>query len=414
MAANYEQPTYLDKRLRYFDGQFLKDQDFIDEQKYHVDRLRRLSRILQVSGISEGLTVAVAGIDRASVSPGTAVDPRGRLIVLATQEEISVANYRSKPISLVISYQEIETDRAQEGSAGNRRWHEKPLIQAVADGETVPPDAIVLARLNINRDGIITVDTTVRQYSGVSLPAAGGRGPTLRSAGDSASNKAIFTGDLSVTGSLDVNRLSIGSGGITAANATINGNLTVSGSITGGSLSLGNGNFTAGSATINGNLTVSGSITGSSLSLGSGSITAGDIVGGKITSDNFRTQIIANDPVSTVSWGWEDIPKMTLTITANGKNFVLVLFNMGGIQGVEKALVRARFQIIVDNVQKAFSWHEYHNNGWELGDATMFALDKLDAGPHTIKVQWCTEPQFPGRVGGSAYNSTRSLMVIEL
>ena len=35
-----ERPS--DSRVRYFDGQFLGSQDFIDEQRYHIDRLRRV------------------------------------------------------------------------------------------------------------------------------------------------------------------------------------------------------------------------------------------------------------------------------------------------------------------------------------------------------------------------------------
>ena len=38
MTANYELPSVVEKRVRFFDGQFLQEQDFIDEQKYHLDR----------------------------------------------------------------------------------------------------------------------------------------------------------------------------------------------------------------------------------------------------------------------------------------------------------------------------------------------------------------------------------------
>src|SRR5262249_59726682 len=76
--ADYLQPEFVDKRLRFFDGQFLKDQDFIDEQKYHVDRLRRHSRFLNVAGIVEGLGVEVGAKSLATVQPGTALDRQGR------------------------------------------------------------------------------------------------------------------------------------------------------------------------------------------------------------------------------------------------------------------------------------------------------------------------------------------------
>ncbi len=41
---------YVDKRLRYSDGQLLTAQDLTDEQAYHLDRQRRLGRALRVTG----------------------------------------------------------------------------------------------------------------------------------------------------------------------------------------------------------------------------------------------------------------------------------------------------------------------------------------------------------------------------
>ena len=449
MPANYEQPTYLDKRLRYFDGQFLKDQDFIDEQKYHVDRTRRLSRSLQVSGISEGLAVTVPGSDRVTVNPGSGVDSKGRLIVLATPEDVSLVSYRNQTVSLLISYQEIEADRAQEGTEGNRRWHEKPLIQVTLSGTTTLSEAIVLANLNIDKDGVVKIDNSVRQYSGVYLPAAGGKGPILRSGGDSASNKAVLTGDLSVSGTLEVNSLSIGSGGINLSNATINGNLTASGSITGTSLSVGTGNITAGSATINGNLTASGNITGSSLSVGTGnitagsatingdltangnivgrslsvgtgSITAGNIVAGKITCQNIRTQVVASDPISTTSATFVDLPQMSLTVTASGNNPLLILFKIGGVQGGggklnPAGLIRAKFRLLIDDVQKLFTWEEFnYTGGWSFRGISFNWIETPSAGQHIIKVQWSSDPESGGTINGCGYQSSRNLIVVEL
>jgi hypothetical protein len=275
VPANYDQPEYVENRLRYFDGQFLKDQDFIDEQKYHIDRQRRLSQILQVSGICQGLPVTAKGVDQAILDPGAAVDAKGRLIVLGAQQVIALATYRTKIVNVFISYQEIEADRATEGSEGNRRWHENPLIQVVPEGDPAPPESVKLAKLSVDKDGLVKVDSTVRQYSGVYLPAGGGNGPTLRSGGDSASNLAVLTGDLNVTGSLRVsgtltsNSISLGSGSITAAGATISGNLT-----TNGNAGIGTANPTeklevAGNIKASGSLTAAGATISGNLSFGS-------------------------------------------------------------------------------------------------------------------------------------------------
>ena len=67
MAADYTLPPVAEKRTRFFDGQFLTDQDFVDEQKYHLDRQRRHQRLLHVSGICEGLTVRATGANAVTV-----------------------------------------------------------------------------------------------------------------------------------------------------------------------------------------------------------------------------------------------------------------------------------------------------------------------------------------------------------
>ncbi|NEO37723.1 MAG: tail fiber domain-containing protein [Moorea sp. SIOASIH] len=210
--ADYTQYLYIDKRVRYFDGEFLKDQDFIDEQKYHIDRQRRLDQFLRVSGVCDGLTLETS-TNQVIVTPGTALDSQGRQIILSTNSPpIDLSSYRDQQVDLVISYQEEQSDHSTEGgvgSSGARRWHEKPNIQVAALGN-VPEDSVVLARLAINRSGVVTPDFSVRQYSGVRLPSgnlSNGAitGPTLRSGGNSASSLVVIDGDLSVTGDTTVN-----------------------------------------------------------------------------------------------------------------------------------------------------------------------------------------------------------------
>ncbi|AOY82540.2 hypothetical protein BJP36_24120 [Moorena producens JHB] len=205
--ADYTQYLYIDKRVRYFDGEFLKDQDFIDEQKYHIDRQRRLDQFLRVSGVCDGLTLETS-TNQVIVTPGTALDSQGRQIILSTNSPpIDLSSYRDQQVYLVISYQEEQSDHSTEGglgSSGARRWHEKPNIQVAALGN-VPEDSVVLAKLAINRSGVVTPDFTVRQYSGVRLPSgnlSNGEitGPILRSDGNSTSSLVILDGDLSVSG----------------------------------------------------------------------------------------------------------------------------------------------------------------------------------------------------------------------
>ncbi len=203
MATNNELPSAVEKRTRFFDGQFLQDQDFVDEQSYHLDRQRRHNRLLHVSGIAEGLNVTAPGENRVRVSEGTAIDIDGRQLVLARSTTVELPAERfnnTMGIDLYISYQQSPEDRqTTEGSEDFTRWLERPLLQAVApgasfEGETPP---MLLAKLDVDGGGRVAVDESVRTYSGVRLPGA---------SGDASSLRATPSGEVSLIGGLTISR----------------------------------------------------------------------------------------------------------------------------------------------------------------------------------------------------------------
>ena len=168
--AEYDITRDIDRRVRYFDGQFLREQDFIDEQRYFLDRLRRYSRFLNVAGIVDGLVVT-PGPAKVTVSRGTALDRQGRQIVLPGDREVSLDTYKGgAAVRLVIAYaeKEAEPQAVGDGSTGNRRFVEEPYIGA-ADG--VPAgvkaeDTLVLATLTVGANGAVTKNDAERVYAG--------------------------------------------------------------------------------------------------------------------------------------------------------------------------------------------------------------------------------------------------------
>jgi hypothetical protein len=102
------------------------------------------------------------------------------------------------------------------------------------------------------------------------------------------------------------------------------------------------------------------------------------------------------------------MPQMIVTTDISGP--VLVLFKAGGVQALP-VNSRARFRLLIDNIEKAFTLHEFNNNGWELRDVALMWLDSLAAGNHVFKVQWRAES---GTVGACWYGDLRSLIVINL
>lgn len=210
----------VDKRLRYFSQQFLRAQDFIDEQEYHRDRQQRHTRLFHTPGIAEGLAVtAQVGASEAEVSPGTAVDGEGRQIVLTGSQPASLIAHAGQTVLLVISYKEEPSDRATVGLEENTRWHEEPRVEAYLESDAPPTDThIRLARLMVNDGGTVAehsdevrVDAGVRlggdlQTSKLTLSRLGvdpSLWPTLSS---NDPGRADLTGDLRVTGELRIDR----------------------------------------------------------------------------------------------------------------------------------------------------------------------------------------------------------------
>lgn len=187
--ADYTQPDVVRKRVRFFDGQFLQDQDFIDEQRYHLDRERRLSRTLGMTGVVAGLGVSKGGPYELIIAPGLAIDTLGRQLIIAEPTSLKLSDKfaRKQNIELRLIYQETATDLAATGSKSERRWDETPRIVALAPDGTaaVLPDGapstwdgptILLGKLAVADNGAITVDASGVGKAGLAIPGSLGIG----------------------------------------------------------------------------------------------------------------------------------------------------------------------------------------------------------------------------------------------
>lgn len=204
----------VDKRLRYFNGQFLQAADFIGEQDYHLDRLRSHLSQLHTPGIADGLDVdAAVGATQAVVSPGTAIDEQGRQIVLTASRSLPLGGLAGETALVLISYQEQAADPATAGSGSETRWHERPEVVAVPDDAQAPPAGthVRLARLSIGNDGRVAAaaDESVRVRAGGELgDEVTARKLSLRREGVDPTLWPALTsgapGRLDVAGALDV------------------------------------------------------------------------------------------------------------------------------------------------------------------------------------------------------------------
>jgi hypothetical protein len=121
------------ERPRYFVGKLLTAEDLELEQSYHIERRRLLNRMLHGTGIVSGLGV-VLGRQDVTVSPGLALDPEGREILISDPQQLAIPTC-DDAVSICALYTEVETGR------GTIR----ETYELVATTAPVPENAVVLA-----------------------------------------------------------------------------------------------------------------------------------------------------------------------------------------------------------------------------------------------------------------------------
>src|SRR5262245_57027432 len=151
--------------MNFSDRQFLRAQDFIDEQDYHLDRHRRHNRLLHSPGVGEGLEVSSSSAETVQVSAGTAIDDQGREIVLLTPGHVPMPESVTGPVDIYITYGEEATDPSIDpGATGiQTRVTESPTFATVVPPKLPPPSSVLLARVTLSNGQLTDApDNTVK------------------------------------------------------------------------------------------------------------------------------------------------------------------------------------------------------------------------------------------------------------
>jgi microcystin-dependent protein len=166
------------KRLNYYNSQFLKEDDFRDEQLYHQQMRYFHNRALHTWGIVSGLEVkAVSGGGRVNVTAGSAIDRLGREIVLPAQSDAVAldafaANAR---VYITIKYAEVfdpaDKDPSNKGTESTAtlytRTAERPELRAATAAPPADAPEVVLAVVVLDKDkAIAQIETAARRSSG--------------------------------------------------------------------------------------------------------------------------------------------------------------------------------------------------------------------------------------------------------
>jgi hypothetical protein len=169
------------KRLNYYTGLFLQEEDFIAEQNYHVAQQKEQNKLLLTHGIVDlknALVVTVsADKTKVTVSAGVAIDAAGNLLIVFdgddNRKDIPTTFTTEQDMFLTLSSEELITD-APPGGTGTRIFA-KPKFELIPTSQQPLEDVkIRLAQLKIGPNGIVgTPDLlSVRKPAGVRV--AGG------------------------------------------------------------------------------------------------------------------------------------------------------------------------------------------------------------------------------------------------
>jgi hypothetical protein len=285
MADKYTLPDFAVSRIRYYDGLFLSDSDFIEEQNYHTGAQRRHEGLLHTDGITEGLDASITTTGTSiEISAGSAVDSEGRQILLAAPKTIYVDPlWGNGARFLEMSFNEAETGVADQNStvSAATRFTQSPIF---ALNETQTTGAVLIAKVAIDGGLAASVDNTSRAYSGVRLPVpTGSSAIELASSNDGTtaelSSKLRVAGATTLAGALGVTGATALNSSLAVAGATvISSTLGVTGATSlantlgvTGATSLANTLTVAGATVVNNTLGVTGNTT---LASGAGSALA--------------------------------------------------------------------------------------------------------------------------------------------
>jgi hypothetical protein len=307
------------ERVRYFDQQFLRVDDFNAEQIYHRDMRRRHNRMLHTPGISEGLQLVPAGT-AVKVTPGAAVAPGadgnggGAEIVLTTEFTQDLSSFNENvAVFVTIGFAQEESRPVNDaGFTANSRWRETPKIEVFTSDPTANPPAsqtqplrVLLGSVTRTGKNVTAIQSSGRRLAGsaeseLSLTP---RDPTIlepdwvrlrwtaRGQAELRGNLALVasqstTGDLSVAGKAIVSTdLTVfGKAGVTGE-LKVGGKLIVSGDLAVTGTTLSSGALTVGATAARQRLTVFGdAVVNRALMLmgntDGGAATAGKVLGG--------------------------------------------------------------------------------------------------------------------------------------
>jgi hypothetical protein len=170
-------PDDINKRMNYFDRQFLRASDFKVEQEYHLHRHRLHNKLLHTPGVAAETDLKVSGdlgTNVLTVAQGIAIDVDGREIVLLKDYVYSMdPGTEPGKYELVVRLDEVPSDPSTDpGVDGATRIKEEPIFELLTPN-MVKPSMLRLAAIEVEPAGKLkSAPTSVRAFAGTVVGAS--------------------------------------------------------------------------------------------------------------------------------------------------------------------------------------------------------------------------------------------------
>jgi hypothetical protein len=171
-------PDDINKRMNYFDRQFLRAADFKVEQQYHLYRHRLHNKLLHTPGVAAESDLKVSGepgTNTLIVAPGVAIDVEGCEIVLSEAFRYSLNDPLIQPgtYELTVYLKEIESDLSTDpGVEGATRMKDQPTFELLAPN-LVTPSMLRLATVEVEPAGTLkSPPSSIRAFAGTVIGAS--------------------------------------------------------------------------------------------------------------------------------------------------------------------------------------------------------------------------------------------------
>ncbi len=150
-----EVKLFLEERPYYYNSQLLDENDFREEQRFHVNARRMHNQYMHGAGVVKGLTITSERSLSIKVNAGVAIDDAGNEMSIDNVDSISLAKFTDRgwlKVSLVFE----EEDKASAQKKNRLRYFVSLIISKVSDRY----EGITLAELKLdyNDEGELYVE----------------------------------------------------------------------------------------------------------------------------------------------------------------------------------------------------------------------------------------------------------------